>query len=124
MDLKSTKMEASPNPTPTRKPFAMLRPCGYVSMAWENGENTCTLTPYFRATDMRFLMHFLPGKPLEENDHGIPQLSEALAFLACKVTGSVAAGDHIVYVAEVIDGVLQDDSGTPMVRIRRNGFGY
>ena len=62
--------------------------------------------------------------PLEENDHGIPQLSEALAFLACKVTGSVAAGDHIVYVAEVIDGVLQDDSGTPMVRIRRNGFGY
>ncbi len=62
--------------------------------------------------------------PLTENDHGVPQLTEALAFLACKITGSVAAGDHIVYVAEVIDGILQDAEATPMVRIRKNGFGY
>lgn len=27
------------------------------------------LTPYFRDTDMTFLMHFLPGTPLEENGH-------------------------------------------------------
>lgn len=27
------------------------------------------LTPYLRYTDMTFLMHFLPGTPIEENDH-------------------------------------------------------
>ncbi|MDG2174975.1 MAG: TonB-dependent receptor [Gammaproteobacteria bacterium] len=27
------------------------------------------LTPYYRDTDMTFLMHFLPGAPLEENGH-------------------------------------------------------
>jgi len=33
----------------------------------ENG--TWMLTPYYRNTDMTFLMHFLPGTPLEENGH-------------------------------------------------------
>lgn len=28
-----------------------------------------SLTPYVRHTEMEFLMHFLPGKPLEKNDH-------------------------------------------------------
>ena len=27
------------------------------------------LTPYIRDTDMEFLMHFLPGTPVEENGH-------------------------------------------------------
>lgn len=30
---------------------------------------TLTLTPYFRKSEMNFLMHFLPGQPLEENSH-------------------------------------------------------
>ena len=30
---------------------------------------TWMVTPYYRDTDMRFLMHFLPGTPLEENGH-------------------------------------------------------
>ncbi len=34
----------------------------------DNGANWM-LTPYFRDTDMTFLMHFLPGTPLEENGH-------------------------------------------------------
>jgi len=33
----------------------------------ENG--TWMITPYYRNTDMTFLMHFLPGTPLEENGH-------------------------------------------------------
>lgn len=33
----------------------------------DNG--TWMLTPYYRNTDMTFLMHFLPGTPLEENGH-------------------------------------------------------
>ena len=64
------------------------------------------------------------GLPLASNPHDLPQLAEALAFLACRVTGQVTTGDHLVYVAEVFDGDLQQSDATPMVRIRRNGFGY
>ncbi|WP_100656652.1 TonB-dependent receptor [Alteromonas flava] len=31
------------------------------------GDNRWQVTPYFRWQDMEFLMHFLPGQPLEEN---------------------------------------------------------
>ena len=64
------------------------------------------------------------GLELDENEHSIPQLAEALAFLACRITGKIEGGDHTIYAAEVIDGILNDDACQPMVRIRKNGFQY
>jgi flavin reductase (DIM6/NTAB) family NADH-FMN oxidoreductase RutF len=61
---------------------------------------------------------------LGDNAFHIPQFLEAWAFLLCKVAGRVRAGDHTVYVAEVLDGVLQHENQEPMVRVRANGFGY
>ena len=61
---------------------------------------------------------------LVENAFGIPQFADALAFLACKITGMLPAGDHTVYVAEVLEGALQQEGAEPMVRVRANGFGY
>ena len=62
--------------------------------------------------------------PLLENGHGLPQLAGALAWMACRAGGSVTAGDHVVFVAEVIDGCLHREAGEPMIRVRKNGFGY
>ena len=61
---------------------------------------------------------------LEDNEYELPQLCDALAFLACKVIGKIEGGDHIIYAAEVVDGVLNDPSRSPMVRVRKNGFHY
>ncbi|MCF8474996.1 MAG: TonB-dependent receptor [Emcibacter sp.] len=38
------------------------------------------LTPYFRALDMKFLMHFIPGQPLEENSQTSIGLQSGLYF--------------------------------------------
>lgn len=83
---------------------------GYLMKPFAQSDND---TP-FRAVD------------LEQNEHHLPQLTEALGFLACKVVGKVERedADHVVYVAEVLDGVLNDPSRSPMVRIRKNGFQY
>lgn len=43
-----------------------------LSTEWERqlDDNTSfTLTPYLRHTEMQFLMHFLPGQPVEKNQH-------------------------------------------------------
>ncbi|MBJ7326047.1 MAG: flavin reductase family protein [Chthoniobacterales bacterium] len=61
---------------------------------------------------------------LVENGHDLPQLAQALAWLACRPCGSVAAGDHVVYVAEVIEGCLHREDVEPMIRVRKNGFAY
>ena len=82
--------------------------------------------------DKALLAAFASGKEedpfarfdLVENGHGLPQLAGALAWLACRPRGSVAAGDHTVYVAEVVDGCLHRETGEPMIRVRKNGFGY
>ncbi len=58
------------------------------------------------------------------NKNGVPQFADAWAFLTCQVRGKLDAGDHAIYVAEVIDGLVQQETGEPMVRIRANGFGY
>ena len=61
---------------------------------------------------------------LDDNEFNLPQLTESLAFLACKITGKIEGGDHIIYAAEVVDGILNDPSSSPMVRVRKNGFQY
>jgi flavin reductase (DIM6/NTAB) family NADH-FMN oxidoreductase RutF len=84
------------------------------------------------AEDKKLLAAFASGREgdpfaaftLVENAHGLPQLADALAWLACRPCGSVAAGDHVVYVAEVIEGCLHRAAGEPMIRLRKNGLTY
>ncbi|TNE57702.1 MAG: TonB-dependent receptor [Alphaproteobacteria bacterium] len=63
-DLNLAK--SNPNPEAYRDAKSLH---GFISLAWDEGDRTTTLTPYFRVHDMNFLMHFLPGKPREENEH-------------------------------------------------------
>lgn len=44
------------------------------------GGDTWMITPYWRDTDMAFLMHFLPGTPLEENGHNSFGVQTLYAF--------------------------------------------
>jgi flavin reductase (DIM6/NTAB) family NADH-FMN oxidoreductase RutF len=64
------------------------------------------------------------GHTLVENEFGVPQFADAWAFLACKPLGSMAAGDHVLFIAEVLDGIRQREKQEPMIRIRQNGFSY
>ncbi|HEV7406325.1 MAG TPA: flavin reductase family protein [Chthoniobacteraceae bacterium] len=62
--------------------------------------------------------------PQVENRFGVPQFAEAWAFLVARVAGHLPAGDHVVHLAEVLDGALQHEGDEPMVRVRANGFKY
>jgi outer membrane receptor protein involved in Fe transport len=57
----------NPNPEAYRDTQAMR---GYLRLnrTLSSGAEL-TLTPYFRATDMAFIQHFLPGQAIEENAH-------------------------------------------------------
>ncbi|MBP57222.1 MAG: TonB-dependent receptor [Rhodobiaceae bacterium] len=41
----------------------------YLKIIQDFQNGSLSITPYFRYTDMDFKMHFLPGKPLEQNNH-------------------------------------------------------
>jgi len=82
-------------------------------------------------TDM--LAHFGRGFPLEDDAFvgleverggpGGPVLSEALAVLECRVVERFPAGDHDMFLAQIVAGRLLGD-GQPMVHHRKNGMHY
>ena len=59
----------------------------YLRISRDLGDGaTLTLTPYMRANQMEFFMHFLPTKPVEENSHDSVGLQVAYA----RDTGSLS----------------------------------
>ena len=48
---------------------------------------------------------------------GSPLLTEALAWLECKTTQAVDAGDHTVFIGEVIDSKI--NGGEPLLYVNR-----
>ena len=57
----------NPNPEAYRKPWS-LRFYTAASTSLDD-KNALVITPYVRANEMKFLMHFLPWQPTEKNDH-------------------------------------------------------
>ena len=56
----------------------------------------------------------LQGVRWRAGQFGAPVLSEAAAFLECRVSSSVPAGDHVVVIAEVVDGGVLAEDRVPM----------
>src|SRR5262245_52771839 len=54
---------------------------------------------------------------------GAPALREALAYLDCRVSALVPAGDHVLIVGRVLAGQLLHD-GRPTVHVRKSGLHY
>jgi flavin reductase (DIM6/NTAB) family NADH-FMN oxidoreductase RutF len=64
------------------------------------------------------------GLALKENGKGGPIFAQAASYLNCSVTNSMDAGDHLVVLAELLDGAILESDSEPMVHIRNNGFHY
>lgn len=63
------------------------------------------------------------GLPTDELPHSGPVLTDALAFLECRVVARYPAGDHDLVVAQPIHGGLLSE-GHPMVHTRKTGSHY
>jgi iron complex outermembrane recepter protein len=74
-----------------------------ASVAWrrDDGTRSLELRPYARASQMRFLQHFLPGQPLEEND----QVSAGLQLNARRPAAAGAL--HFGIDLELAEGGLE-----------------
>ncbi len=84
----------------------------------------------------QFLSHFgkgfepgesaFEGVVIERSSQGNPILKEALGWLEGKITGSIASGDHTIYMVELTAAGKgpELDIQKPYVHIRKNGLGY
>lgn len=60
--------------------------------------------------------------PYETGETGAPLLPDALGHLECLVRGELTAGDHTVFVAEVVQALLRRE-GMPLT-MAETGFRY
>lgn len=84
----------------------------------------------------QFLVHFGRGFKIDEPAFegidirrgltGLPVLVEALGYLEGNIVGSIAAGDHLVHVLEIVAAgageMLHEEH--PMVHVRKSGLSY
>jgi flavin reductase (DIM6/NTAB) family NADH-FMN oxidoreductase RutF len=101
-------------------------------MAWLTDGSPFTLNILDESqTDMvaHFGRGFDPGQPaflnleVERPDDGAPVLTEALAYLNCRVSGRCLAGDHELVLATVVGGQMIGE-GQPMIHVRKSGSHY
>jgi flavin reductase (DIM6/NTAB) family NADH-FMN oxidoreductase RutF len=63
------------------------------------------------------------GLSVRREDSFAPVLSDCLGYLDCRVVSQLEAGDHVLLVAEVVQGDLFTQ-GRPAVHIRKRGSHY
>jgi flavin reductase (DIM6/NTAB) family NADH-FMN oxidoreductase RutF len=56
----------------------------------------------------------LAGQRWRSGKLGAPVLLDAAAYLECRVTGTMPAGDHELILGEVVDGRLLDPDAAPL----------
>lgn len=97
------------------------------------GESGSFAVSVLAEDDNDLMRHFSRGYDLDQDAFanldvathvtGAPVLEGALAFMDCQVADTCTAGDHTVYVGQVVDGGMLS-AGRPMVHIRKTGFSY
>ncbi len=63
------------------------------------------------------------GLNVTTGHNGIKILSDAVSYLECDVRSQQVAGDHILYVGEIVGGKSLK-GGEPYFHVRDNGFNY
>ena len=81
-------------------------------------ENMTLLKHFSRPSDEIF-----KGVKTRKGFNGIKILSDAVSYLECEVAHSMQAGDHVLYVGEIVGG-KNLKGGDPYIHVRDNGFNY
>jgi flavin reductase (DIM6/NTAB) family NADH-FMN oxidoreductase RutF len=68
--------------------------------------------------------HTLNGFAFHDGRTGAPILDQAVAFVECALREEVDAGDHTLFVGEVIDSGFQQDEETDVLRMEDTRMNY
>lgn len=102
--------------------FDMLTASGKLVVNFMGKENGKTMSRFFKPAPET-------GSIFDEletfsDTTGIPILKDSIGYLECKYKSEVESGDHIIVIAEVINGKLLNSEIQPSVHIRPDGFKY
>jgi flavin reductase (DIM6/NTAB) family NADH-FMN oxidoreductase RutF len=68
--------------------------------------------------------HTLNGFAFHDGRTGAPILDQAVAFVDCELRDEVDAGDHTLFLGEVVDSGFQRDESTEVLRMEDTRMNY
>lgn len=103
-----------------RDHLAAIRAAGRFGVSVLGEGDKALMKPFFKGPD--------DGSPFDDvasarTESGATYLTEALAWLDCRVTGEHDAGDHVV-VFGAVEGGARAREGEPLTHVRKNGLRY
>lgn len=105
----------------THKSYEMIKNSGVFALSFlESGQKDIAQT-FFQATQREGNtfngIEFYAGE-----ETGCPIISNSLGYVECRVVGSVEAGDHVVFVGEVIGAGVHRDAAA--FTLAETGWNY
>lgn len=106
---------------------------GRPVLPWLTEDNVPLVVNVLPEGAKRYVAHFgkgvesgepaFDGLPVDRTHASAPVLTEALAYLECRVAGWADATDHVLFILEVVGGAVLHE-GRPATHVRRNGTHY
>jgi flavin reductase (DIM6/NTAB) family NADH-FMN oxidoreductase RutF len=104
-----------------RPHLADIRRTGRFALSILGAENRGLMAPFLRRLPPE--KSPLDGLALQRTAAGSVVLSDAVAWVDCKVTSETETGDHTLVLGQVLEGALLRE-GEPATHVRKNGLGY
>ncbi len=103
---------------PDRELYKLVQETGRFSVNVLSNENMSLMKAFSRYSPDQFdqVAH-------EQTENGVT-LKDAVAVMECRVMQTVDAADHLVLIAEVLNGEHMNLEREPMVHFRKSGFSY
>jgi flavin reductase (DIM6/NTAB) family NADH-FMN oxidoreductase RutF len=87
-------------------------------------EDRAIVRKFTKPVEVDLAAKTLNGFEFIERATGAPILEQAVAFVDCEVRERVTAGDHTLFVGEVVDAGFLKDEDTPVLRMEDTRMNY
>lgn len=97
---------------------------GTFTLCTIDREDRAIVRKFTKPVEVDLEARTLNGFPYVERVTGAPILSQAAAFLDCRVVDRLEAGQHTFFVGEVVDAGFLKPEGTPVLRMEDTRMNY
>jgi flavin reductase (DIM6/NTAB) family NADH-FMN oxidoreductase RutF len=97
---------------------------GCFSICIVDREDRAIVRKFTKPVEVDLAAKTLNGFPYVERATGAPILAGSVAFLDCQLREKVAAGNHTLFVGEVVDAGFLKPEDTPVLRMEDTRMNY
>jgi flavin reductase (DIM6/NTAB) family NADH-FMN oxidoreductase RutF len=97
---------------------------GVFSLCIIDREDRAIVRKFTKPVEVDDAAKTLNGFPFHDGASGAPILDQAVAYLDCEVRQAVDAGNHTLFIGEVVDAGFQHDEETPVLRMEDTRMNY